>query len=117
MQEIRLRKHQGKNSSSEPNQVNRENVGAGDPTSSRQASDFGKRVKDEKKGAENEEDYFDYTAALKILEEEEMKESLLQIGLQVFLPYIVAGIGMVGAGTVLNVVKVRLQQNNNSLVK
>jgi len=35
-----------------------------------------------------------------------VQEPFWLIAAQVFLPYIIAGIGMVGAGTVLNVVKV-----------
>lgn len=38
--------------------------------------------------------------------DEDMTEPWWQIGLQVFFPYIVAGLGMVGAGVVLNIVKV-----------
>lgn len=38
--------------------------------------------------------------------EDDMTETWWQIGLQVFFPYIVAGLGMVGAGVVLNIVKV-----------
>lgn len=43
-----------------------------------------------------------------LVDGEEVMEPWWQIALQVFFPYIVAGLGMVGAGAVLNVVKVKV---------
>lgn len=47
---------------------------------------------------------------------DEQLEPTWQIALQVFFPYIIAGFGMVGAGTVLDIVKVSFYQQSYELL-